>query len=82
MFYSSFSHVHVVGCITLPRDGCLRGWHLMVICTTYFPCSSLLLPYLLHFLRSHTSDHKESEFHGADKHTVIEDNIKSENTFM
>ena len=80
MFYSS--HVHVVGCITLPRDGCLRGWQLMVICTAYFSCSSLLLPYLLHFLRSHSSDHKESEFHGTDKRTVIEDNIKSENTFM
>lgn len=70
-----------VGCITLARDGCLRGWQLLVICTAYFPCSSLLLPYLLHFLRSHSSDHKESEFHGTNKHTVIEDNIKSQQSW-
>mmetsp|Transcript_2821 Transcript_2821/g.3225 ORF Transcript_2821/g.3225 Transcript_2821/m.3225 type:complete len:1899 (+) Transcript_2821:218-5914(+) len=33
-----------------------RGWHLMCMCSTYFGCSEVFEPYLMHFLQNSIND--------------------------
>ena len=52
------------------EDSCGRGWRLMYLCTSFFPCTNQILSYLLQHFQV-ISDDTMSLFHGIATHCLI-----------
>ncbi|KAF4084927.1 hypothetical protein AMELA_G00111590 [Ameiurus melas] len=60
------------------KESCARGWILLKLITGFFPCSSTILPYVMHHLRSYSQD---SNHPYQDKSHACENNLRHSLTY-